>query len=88
MGLPDRGAHMLPYNLWAPVGLLAASKRPVKATSLRVRKLAADREVAEGDLSYHRLSPGTAALGWSTTRPQAKLLSKKSIALNPPLKGR
>ena len=74
-----RRAHMPPCSLSALVRLPEASKRPVQAaSSMTVRKLAADREAAEDDLLCHQLichrsSRGTVELGRPTTRVRAKL---------------
>jgi hypothetical protein len=74
MGLPDREAHMPRCSLWAPARLPEASKRRMQAASLmKVRKLAADREVVEDDLLSHQSSPETAELSRPTTTERAKL---------------
>jgi hypothetical protein len=86
-----RRAHMPPCSLSAPVRLPEASKRPVQAaSSMTVRKVAADREAAEDDLLSHqpichRSSRGTAEPGRpkKINRIKSSLRNQRFYALPP-----
>lgn len=67
-----RPAHKRRCSLWQPVRLPEAANWLAQASPpMRVRKLAADRESAEDDLSCHRLSREAAELAQPT--PKAKV---------------
>jgi hypothetical protein len=74
MGLAGyRRAHKRRCSLWEPVRLPAAANWLARASPLmRVRKLAADRESAEDDLSRHRLPREAAELGQPTSKARAR----------------
>ena len=82
MGLAAyRRARKRRCSLWEPVRLPAAANWLVQAAPLmRVRKLAADRESAEDDLSCHRLSRETAELGQPTPKEKAQPPSEEIFA--------
>jgi len=68
-----RRARKRRCSLWQPVRLPAAANWLVQASPLmRVRKLAADRESAEDDLSCHRLPREAAGLGQPTPKARAQ----------------
>jgi hypothetical protein len=68
-----RRAHKRRCSLWEPVRLPEAANWLVRAAPLMTgRKLAADREAAEDDLSCHRLSREAAELGQPTPKGRAQ----------------
>ena len=68
-----RRARKRRCSLWEPVRLPAAANWLAQASPLmRVRKLAADRESAEDDLSCHRLPREAAGLGQPTPKARAQ----------------